>query len=82
MLDQMIDDLYRNAGMRRPSLAAASLMLSEARYNDTVYPMGPGRGSEADHGRQYANQDRDTALGGFAADMLRQGIAFSINVHQ
>ncbi len=47
VLDQMIDDLFREAGMRRPPLAAASMVLSEARYNDTVYPMGSGSASSA-----------------------------------
>ena len=61
ILDQIIDDLYRNAGMHRPPLAAASMVLSEACCNNTVYPMGPNRGSEADHFRQWSNRDRDSA---------------------
>ena len=75
MLDQMIDDLYRNAGMRRPPLAAASMVLSEARCNNTVYPMGPGCGSEADHARQCSNRDRDTALTSWAAGLERSAQA-------
>ena len=35
MLDDMIGALYRNAGMRRPPLAQASMVLSEARYGNT-----------------------------------------------
>ena len=69
------DDLYWNAGMRRPPLAAARMVLSEARCNNTVYPMGSGRGSEAGHTRQRSNRDRDTALSSWAAGLERSAQA-------
>ena len=74
ILDQAIDDLCRNAGMSRPPLATASMVLSEARYNNTVYPMAPGGAEEADLAH-CCERDRDTALAGWAAGMEQRASA-------
>ena len=68
-LDQKIDDLYREAGMRRPPQAAASMVLSEARYDGTVYPMGPERRPAPAMFADLAQQSPGEKVEAFAAEM-------------
>ena len=74
MLDDMIGALYRNAGMRRPPLAQASMVLSAARYGNTAYPMAPGGAEEADLA-QCCERDRATALADWVAGLERRASA-------
>ena len=56
----MIDDLYRNAGLHRLPVVAASMALSEARYNNAVYD---GAGSR---GRRHTTPSRAPTGAGLA----------------
>ena len=62
----MIDDLYREAGMRRPPMAAASMVLSEARYGESAAASAGNPRSELNAAME---RDRSTNLEGWVASL-------------